>query len=227
MQQGSKEWLDWRKTCAATCSEYGSALGISKYTSRKQYMKMKLQLIPGKEGSWFTERGTAYEPWICKEYERIMREFYNTRVVLSEDGGREDWLDKRLGGSVDRIVSLNETFIDPDYDARTWIIEVKTGKRDIEEIPIEHVVQMMGLCHIYKVDFCHYVRWCEETKEIYMCQVEWDDECYLQHIAGLLSDFADLFDKKELPENLNKEEKKNLIRLIRDNTIVTKIRVRR
>ena len=55
VEQGSEEWLFIRQKCAATCSEYGNALGVG-YCSRAAYMRRKLGLDPPTEKNWIMRK---------------------------------------------------------------------------------------------------------------------------------------------------------------------------
>ncbi len=116
MQQGSAEWLDLRSKCAITASEAASALGIG-YDSRIAYMKRKLGTTPPKEPNWKMLEGQKRENWVCELYFRIMGAHYHP-VQLWTDAFQFDWKDRRLGGSVDRLVT--------DESGARWVLECKT-----------------------------------------------------------------------------------------------------
>lgn len=134
MKQGDAEWLDTRSKCAITWSEAANALGIG-YDSRQAYMKRKLGITPPKEPNWRMLEGQKRENWVCELYFRIMGAFWQP-VDLWVDAFRFDPQDRRLGGSVDRLVTDRKT-------GEQWVLECKTVRLSFLPERGEHVAHFV------------------------------------------------------------------------------------
>lgn len=214
MEQGSAAWLDLRARHAATCSEYGNALGIG-YISRQKYMRIKLGMEQAEEANWMMLAGQEREPWVAEVYFRLMHSCGHP-VVLDVDAFQSYHADRRLGGSVDRLVT--------DAQGNRWLLEVKTCPRGNirDSVPETHSLQMLGLCEIYQLPFAHYIA-STYDKSIFLAEVRWTPNFWRNEIYPRLKRFADWWSLRELPPQMSSAEKIELLQLIRANTLVTEV----
>jgi len=215
MQQGSAEWLDHRAKHAATASQYGAAIGVG-YISRRKYMRQKLGIDESDPPNWRMQEGNRREPHIAELYYRIMHAWQHP-VQLSVDAFVKDPDDPRIGGSVDRLVT--------DSNNDRWVLEIKT-QPDADyvrnEVPITHLLQMLGLCHAYGYDKAHYI--CSAYGHgIFLAEVTWRPGFWNTEIYPRLRQFADWWALRRTPPIMRSEEKMALIAKIRANSFVTRI----
>lgn len=72
--QGTPEWKAARKRGIGG-SDAAAAIGVDNYRTPFDLYQEKLDLVPGFDGNWFTQRGTALEPVIRQHYaEKFGRE---------------------------------------------------------------------------------------------------------------------------------------------------------
>lgn len=215
MLQGSQEWLDLRKECAITWSQAANALGIG-YDSKQKYMRRQLGLEPAFEGNWATSEGTRREPWVAELYFRIMGAFGDP-VELATDAFSFLKQDRRMGGSVDRIVTSKTT-------GEEWVLEIKTCPNgDMRtKIPISHIVQMLGQCETMKLPKAHYIAH-SQGQGIYLAEVTWDVNLWDKIVYPKLKEFADIWSVRGTPSRTSQQEKDELETLIRNNTFIYEI----
>ena len=214
MEQGSAAWLDLRARHAATCSEYGNALGVG-YISRQKYMRIKLGLQKADEANWMMLAGQEREAWVAEVYFRLMHSCGHP-VMLDVDAFCSYALDRRLGGSVDRLVS--------DAQGNKWLLEVKTCPRGNirDSVPETHSLQMLWLCAIYNLPYAHYIA-STYDKSIFLAEVRWTAGFWEEEIYPRLREFADWWSVRQMPPRMTNEDKCDLLKLIRENTIVTEV----
>jgi hypothetical protein len=215
MLQGSQEWLDLRKQCAVTWSQAANALGIG-YDSKQKYMRRQLGLEPPFEGNWLTSEGTRREPWVAELYFRIMGAF-GEPVTLWTDAFSFLQQDRRMGGSVDRIVTSNKS-------GETWVLEIKTCPNGSMRtyIPISHIVQMLGQCQTMKLPKAHYIAH-SQGQGLYLAELTWSETLWDEVVYPKLKDFADIWTVRGMPGRTSKSEKEELEKVIRENTFITEI----
>lgn len=214
MAQGSAEWMLRRQMCAATCSEFGNALGIG-YISRKKYMRIKLGLEEAEPANWMMQQGQLRENWVCELYYRLMGAFYHP-VSLYTDSFRVYEPDRRLGGSPDRLVT--------DATGEIWLLECKTAYAEQmrDRVPPAHSLQMLGLCAIYGYTKAHYI--CSNYgRGIYLAEVTWTPGFWETEVLPRLRQFADWWTCKEEPPIMRTADKEALLALIEEHTHVTEI----
>jgi putative phage-type endonuclease len=68
MEQGSNEWLEWRKQ-GLGASDAPVIMGISPYTTPYQLWEEKVGLKSGFKGNWATQRGNRLEPQARAHFE--------------------------------------------------------------------------------------------------------------------------------------------------------------
>lgn len=204
MDQGDPAWLAMRKRCVATCSVFGDALGVG-YTSPHKLLRRKWGEEDEPEASWIMIEGQKREPYVRSLY---LSMFPECDVELPTF----NWLpgDERFGGSPDGIVSDG---------SQRWLLEVKTRPNQPElreEIPVTHLVQMLGLCKIYDLPFAHYI--CHTYNVgIQLARVEFDDALWTE-VYRRLQMFALCFEKHIKPP---KSDTKQFTQFIRDHTHIT------
>lgn len=208
-EQGDQAWKDLRSSCAITWSEAGNALGIG-YDSPAAYMRRKLGMEPEKEENWRMMEGRKREPWASEIYRTYMH-MNDCPVQLWTDYFRKDWQDHRLGGSVDRIVTLPSGL--------KWVLEIKTTPNaDLRnEVPLTHLIQMLGLCHTYKLDYAHYISW-SMSQGFLLAHVSyderlWDNVCYPE-----FKKFADMWALRQVPERVDSKNKRRILEAIQHYT---------
>ena len=198
MKQGDDNWLKERERHAITWSNAGTVCGVG-YETRQLYMKRKLKLVPEKPLNWAMSEGIKREPYAAELYYRIMHFCgYNIRFIM--DAFKEDPQDKRIGGSVDRIVE--------DLDSgEKWILEIKTnpGKEMRTAVPITHNLQMHGLCHTYGLNKAHYFCW-SSGQGSYLAEVTWEPVLW-HRVYEWYAEFADQWERQEIPKGLKGTEK--------------------
>ena len=212
MLQGSPEWLETRAKCAITWSEAANALGIG-YDTRQLYMKRKLKLVPKKESNWNMMEGNKREPHIAEMYFRIMAAF-SRPVTLWTDAFTVLPQDSRMGGSVDRIVTCDST-------KERWVLEIKSVPNgDMRtHLPISHNIQMMGLCKTMGCDKAHYIAH-SYGQGIYLAEITWDPSLWDEIVFPRLQEFADMWERKEIPTGMKSAEKELLKKTIEQRTFI-------
>ena len=90
------------------------------------------------------------------------------------------------------------------------------------EIPVTHLLQMLGLCHLYGLPFAHYI--CvSQGQGILLAQVDFVPGFWELEIYPRLKQFAEWWALRILPPVMTSIEKQQLIKLIRENCIVREI----
>lgn len=214
MQQGDQAWLDLRDQHAVTWSQAGNAIGVG-YDSRRRYMKRKLGMIPKTEANWRMTEGNRREPWGAELYHRIMG-WCGVDVELEVHCFASDPSDRRIGGSPDRIVRDKLT-------GERWLLEIKTcpGGDMRTEIPITHLVQMLGLCHTYGLHKAHYICW-SQHQGILISEVYFHPQL-VQQVFRWLTEFADLWSVRALPGRMEKGEREKREFIIRQGCFISEI----
>ena len=215
MLQGSQEWLDLRACHAATCSEYGTAIGVG-YKSRQKYWRVKMGIDAADPCNWRMAEGNRREPFIAELYWHIMR-MCGHNVHLHTDAFREDVDDHRFGGSVDRIVT--------DDTGDKWVLEIKSrpeGEGFRDEIPETHLLQMLGLCHAYGLSKAHYICSTYGTT-VFLAEVHFNPGFWELHIYPRLREFGWYWGLRREPPRMKSADKLQLLKLIHENCIVTPI----
>lgn len=142
MAQGSEEWKLQRKKLVVTCSDIAKAIGESIYATAEEYMEEKKGKKEKKFSDVERERmwyGTCTEPYICKWYEK------QKGVIVTHYGLAVAKFNKLFGGSPDGLVG------------KRGCIEIKYRDKEGEEIPHEHMCQMLGIMAIFERNWCDYV----------------------------------------------------------------------
>lgn len=214
MAQGSEEWLDTRARHAITWSRGADALGIG-HNSRSAYMREKLGITPPPECNWRMKEGNRREPWVGELYYRIMG-WCGVQVELEVDSFCSDASDSRMGGSPDRIVRDKLT-------GETWLLEIKTcpGGDMRTEIPISHLVQMLGLCHTYNLHKAHYI--CHSQGQgILLSEVYYDPRLWT-FLAPKFRAFCDLWSIRAVPGRMDSAEKQEIIEQVKRYSFISEI----
>lgn len=140
LEQGSQEWLDWRKT-KRMASEAAAAMGKSDYTTPKKLAMQKRGLEKVFVNSAMS-RGTKYEPaaraWFEAETGTI------GQPVVMESG--------EYGASLDFLSSegIAEFKVPSSETAPLWV-QAKNG-----EIPLMYQIQMTQQMAVAGWDHCHF-----------------------------------------------------------------------
>lgn len=108
VEQGSQEWLSWRKT-VITATDCPAILGSSPWTTAYKCWQKKLGLIPEQKSNDAMERGKMLEPVIR---DRFIKKFEINMTPVVVESSEYDF----LGSSLDGL-----------SDCGKYILEVKTG----------------------------------------------------------------------------------------------------
>lgn len=214
VSQGSAVWFDIRNTCAVTCSNYASAIGVG-YSSRRKYMKQRLGLLPRDAPNDLMAFGNEYENWVAKVYQWIMTQARHS-VQLHCHGFCFDPCDDRLGGSIDRIAIVNGEFV---------VLECKTCPQRgsvRHEVPVSHLLQMVGLMHAYELSKAHYISWTPEHG-VMTCEVTYDATFWTDWLYPRLCEFADWYEMRVIPPKMSSAEKQRVLQAIDEHVHVTPI----
>jgi putative phage-type endonuclease len=112
VEQGTPEWLSWRKT-VITATDCPAILGSSPWSTAYKCWQRKLGLIEEQKSSSAMERGKRLEP-IARE--RFIRKYGINMIPTVVECSEYDF----LGASLDGI-----------SDCRRYILEIKTGNHDL------------------------------------------------------------------------------------------------
>lgn len=215
MQQGDAEWLKVRDKCAVTGSRVGDAVGVG-YNSRQKYWRQKKKLEPKTEMNWRMSEGIRREPWVAELYFRIMGAMYAPVTLYTDAFTYLPW-DKRMGGSVDRVVECDRT-------GERWVLEIKTAPDAPmrTKLPVSHNLQMLFLCKTLGLSKAHYI--CHSQGQgIFLAEVTWDDKLWDYIVMPRLRYFADMIDRNVCPPKMKAGEKESLIADIEKLTHVKEI----
>jgi putative phage-type endonuclease len=144
LEQGSPEWLAWRKT-VITATEASILTGTNPWETPYKCWRRKLGLSPEKESNEAMERGKRLEPVIR---ERFIKNYGINMTPIVIEGSEYDF----LGASLDGI-----------SDCKKYILEVKTGSKKLHEmaeqgiVPAYYADQIQKQLLLTKADKCFYV----------------------------------------------------------------------
>ena len=154
LEQGSQEWLDWRKT-VITATDCAAVRGSSPWTTAYKAWQKKLGYIPEEASNDAMERGKRLEPFIR---ERFIKSYGLNMTPMVVESSEYTF----LGASLDGI-----------SDCRKYILEVKTGGKKLYDMALEEVIpeyymdQIQQQLLVTAADKCFYVVGGEdETKDI-------------------------------------------------------------
>jgi putative phage-type endonuclease len=154
LEQGSQEWLSWRKT-VITATDCPAILGSSPWSTAYKCWQKKLDLIPEQKTNDAMERGKRLEPFIR---DRFIKKFgINMTPIVVESSEYEF-----LGASLDGL-----------SDCGKYILEIKTGGHKLYQMAKDGVVpqyyldQMQHQLLVTGAEKCFYQVGSEdETKDI-------------------------------------------------------------
>jgi len=127
LEQGTKEWLSWRKT-VITATDCPAILGSSPWVTPFKCWQKKLGLMPEQKGNNAMERGKRLEPIIR---DRFIKKFGMNMTPLVVESSEYEF----LGASLDGI-----------SDCKKYILEIKTGGQDL------YRMAMQGFLPLYYLD---------------------------------------------------------------------------
>lgn len=154
LEQGSQEWLSWRKT-VITATDCAAIFGSSPWSTPYQVWQRKLGLVEEQKSNDAMERGKRLEPIIRA---RFIKNFgINMTPVVVESSEYEF-----LGASLDGL-----------SDCRKYLLEVKTGGQKLHKmaqegiVPVYYMNQMQQQFLVTGADKCFYIVGSEdETQDI-------------------------------------------------------------
>jgi putative phage-type endonuclease len=154
LEQGSQEWLAWRKT-VITATDCPAIMGTSPWTTEYKVWQRKLGLVEEQKSNDAMERGKILEPIIRKRFIKNFGLNMTPVVVESSDYSF-------LGASLDGI-----------SDCGTYILEIKTGGDSLHKmakdgvIPPYYMDQMQHQLLVTGADKCFYqVGSADDSKDI-------------------------------------------------------------
>ena len=142
-EQGSEEWLNWRKT-VITATDCPAILGSSPYQTAHKCWQRKLGLVEPQKTSAIMERGKALEPIARAQFEVDFGIKMIPEVVESTEH-------PFLGASLDGISPCGQ-----------YILEIKTGGdkqcavAELGEIPDHYMHQMQHQLLVTGAKLCYY-----------------------------------------------------------------------
>jgi putative phage-type endonuclease len=148
LEQGSKEWLDWRCT-KITSSDAPVILGLNRYSNPRKLYNEKMGLTPPQSTNFHMERGTLFEP-IARQLFIEATGIDVTPMVVEHD--ELSW----MGASLDGI----------DKSRRT-IIEIKcpAWSQHENEISPMHRAQMQHHLYATGAEICFYVTYIDHLEQ--------------------------------------------------------------
>jgi putative phage-type endonuclease len=150
VEQGSKEWLNWRKS-VITATDCPSILGTSKFQTAYKCWQRKCSLIEEQTCNAAMARGTKLEPEARSLFEFEFGITMTPTVVESKEY-------EFLGASLDGI-----------SDCGKYVLEIKCGGENLYnmalngEIPAYYVDQMQHQLLVTQAEKCYY--YCYNGKE--------------------------------------------------------------
>src|SRR6202789_1200851 len=224
LEQGSQEWLSWRKT-VITATDCPAILGSSPWSTAYKCWQRKLGLIEEQKSNEAMERGKRLEPEARALF--IKRHGINMNPVVVESTDYEF-----LGASLDGL-----------SDCKKFIIEIKCGGSNLHNmasqgmIPQYYIDQMQHQLLVTAAEKCFYYSYngkegiCIEifpdkdftTKFIHKARAFWKNVAFCEPPPLQQSDYKDMnnsLDWKECAKLYQEadiaikvlEEKKDLLR---------------
>lgn len=184
LEQGSEEWLQARRQCTVTTSEFGAAMGICQYQSRAALVRRKLAGDVAERANFYMQMGSHYEDYIARAYAEVEQSEvmpFGMLVAHYDDG-------LTLGCSPDRAVLNGEGEI-------AHLVEIKYTHSGNMTVPFGHLAQMLGQQVLFEVPFVDYVKWApnEVTADCRMvlniCRVQFAPELWTDYALPALRDF--------------------------------------
>ncbi len=160
LEQGSKEWLDWRKSLL-TATDAAPVLGISPYTTAYQLWKRKLGLMLELVSTPAMQRGVRDEP-IAREM-FIKKTGINMKPCCVESDAYNF-----IGASLDGM-----------SDCGKYILEIKS-QRFVDAVPAFHYAQIQHqfMATDYRAKLCYYVSIWDGEIQIHSVDVDalWNED---------------------------------------------------
>lgn len=129
VEQGSSEWLSWRKT-VITATDCPAILGSSPWSTAYKCWQKKLDLIEEQPTNYAMERGKGLEPFIR---ERFMDKFRINMTPVVVESSEYDF----LGASLDGL-----------SDCGKYVLEIKTGGYKLYKMAQEGIIPQYYLDQI-------------------------------------------------------------------------------
>jgi putative phage-type endonuclease len=163
LEQGTKEWLNWRTT-VITATDCPSILGSSPWQTKYKCWQRKLGLVEEQKSNFAMEEGKRLEPLARDLF--IKETGINMLPIVIESTDYEF-----LGASLDGI-----------SDCRRFILEIKCGGEELyekalrSEIPDYYRDQMQHQLLVTNAELCYYVVYSKKHKEIVIMELKPDPE---------------------------------------------------
>jgi len=197
MEQGTEEWLQWRKS-KITASELPIILGLSKWCTPYLLWERKLGFAPEQEDNYAMKRGRDLEPIVRETINQDMGTKFVPKVVVSE---QFPWAAASLDG-IDELCNA--------------ILEIKCPglvdhqKAEKGEIPEHYYPQIQWQLVCSGMDVCYYVSHYNDEEVIE--QVKRDDA----YINDVLVPAAEAFYKNVVEMQEPEKNDKDYIEIVND-----------
>lgn len=193
LKQGSQEWLEARKEFSLTASEFGAALGLSKYKSAQRLLHMKRNNIT-ETFSPFAQKyilgwGQNNEVNAVESFEDHMGLRTQSCGLYPVESSEGQYL---FAASPDRLVLDRETSsrIEAVLECKcpyTKKVYASLLLKDCS-MPNDHYIQVQAQLAATRLSFGYYVCW--TPYHVVICLVKFDRELWTTHLRPHLEEFA-------------------------------------
>ncbi len=198
--QGTSKWLDARKG-RLTASNFGSALGLTPYTSPEEIADNILGTNKvEKEVNYNMIRGTKLEPLVRDWYAKTK----NKKV--EQIGLAVPIWDMRIGASPDGIILEENGMIEIKCPNKMYdLLSEHIGKLNNgfthdkfyhSHIYDSHYCQMQGCMKILEKDWCDYIVYDDTSKKIYTERIYYNENYWNNTLYPGITKFLNMVDSK-------------------------------
>ena len=188
MEQGTDEWLEARRDCMCTGSEFAAAMGLDHYKSRGMLLREKMGTLARAPVNEHMLWGTRMEPLVADAYEKVSGVKLETfGFVTCEMPWRTTTI--KLGVSPDRVWANGEV-----------LVEIKCSRRLRTVVEPRHLPQMLAQAVFMNVNRVHYVCYSpEDPTALHIAEISFDRKLWTKHALPALKDFAVMYTRKITP----------------------------
>lgn len=170
-QQGSKEWLDWRKT-KITASDASVILRSNRYTNPTALWEEKMEIIPAQPTNEHMERGKLLEP-VARELFIEQTGIHVEPLVVEHDNFY--W----MGASLDGIDKSRRTLVEIKCPLISGHMAAMNG-----EITPMYKAQMQHQLYVTDAEMCFYVTYNEHHEQRMNILEVTRDEKFIQNMIA-------------------------------------------
>jgi hypothetical protein len=224
LQQGSKEWHLLRQQIrqhGVTSSRFAAAIGVNPYKSRTALMREELKNKRDDRQTDAMLWGIDNEDYVRCLFEGVMRDVCKLEFDYHTFGFKYYAEDKRLGGSPDGLLTM------PGDDTYQSLVEIKCTDPSRSNIrttpPIYHLVQIIGLCAIFKISHAYYVCWSAYDATLTICDIEINMTVWHDYIYPALQQYCAWKSDQYLPPRMPSKLKRELTEAINEHCTIGKV----